>query len=277
VVKGVEHQSAAPRRRSGSARAVQLPVLDTLSDATQHAVRHQVVSDQPQAVALGTLSLAQTVDGLRRDDAYDIWGAAKNVLLYVRPSTLRVTANGYAVLTRRRDIQRVVSDFVSYYERVVARYRRQNLYPMNMPVEIRVTGLDHAAEVGVEGAQPALLSALSPRADHPEWNVAVWLDILSFPGTPAANRAYRDIERWMFAHFRAPYATVRPEWSKGWGYTASAAWSDRRMITSTIPNAFRIARPPHRRWDAATRVLHRLDPHEVFVSPLLSTLLRLRA
>jgi hypothetical protein len=98
----------------------------------------------------------------------------------------------------------------------VARYRSDGLYPLNMPVEVRVTGLDHPGDVGVRGAQPALLSALSPRRDHRGWDVAVWLDILSFPGTPGADRAYRDIEQWVFTNYRPPYATVRPEWSKGW-------------------------------------------------------------
>jgi hypothetical protein len=264
-------------QRPQSARAVRspynYPFSDTLPDAVQRGLRDRIVADPSLAVAHGELSYHHTVHGLRRDDAYDLWGAAKNVLLYVRPSTLRVTANGYAVLTRRRDIQRVVSDFVARYERVLADYRRQNLYPMNGPVEIRVTGLDRPAEIGIAGAQHALLSALSPRPDFPNWDVAVWLDILTFPGTPAANRAYRDIERWAFSHSRPPYATVRPEWSKGWAYTSGAAWSDRQIIRSAIPTAYRIARPAQRRWDAAVHELHHLDPHGVFTSPLLDSLL----
>ena len=116
----------------------------------------------------------------------------------------------------------MVSEFTGRYREVVARYQAQGLYPFNMPVEIRVTGLDHPRDVGIDGAQPALLSALSPRPDHPEWDVAVWLDILTLPGTPAADRAYRDIERWIYANYRPPYAAVRPEWSKA-GPTPSVA------------------------------------------------------
>jgi hypothetical protein len=138
-----------------------------------------------------------------------------------------------------------------------------------------VTGLDHARDAGA-GAQPALLSAVSPRSDFPEWDVAVWLDILSFPGTPAANRAYREIERWVFSHYRPPYATVRPEWSKGWAYTANGAWTDGPTIVGAIPAAYRVARAPHRRWNATVGTLNRLDPHGVFTSPLLRSLLRVR-
>jgi hypothetical protein len=60
---------------------------------------------------------------------------------------------------------------------------------------------------------------------------------------------------------------VRPEWSKGWAYTARGAWRRRAMIEHTIPRAFG-------GWDAAVRTLDRLDPHAVFTSPLLRTLLR---
>ena len=75
----------------------------------------------------------------------------------------------------------------------------------------------------------------------------MWLDILSFPGTPAADRAYRDIERWVFATYRPPFAMVRPEWSKGWAYTARGAWTNRTMIARTVPDAFRVGRNRRRR------------------------------
>jgi FAD/FMN-containing dehydrogenase len=269
--------SMSPQRPAG-ARLVDTPnnypFSDTLTAVEQSEIRQRVESDPSEAVALGAESYSDTVDGLRNEDADDIWGAAKNVLLYVRPSTLRVSANGYAILTRRGDVQRVVSEFVRRYRELVESYRAVGLYPFNMPVEVRVTGLDHAADIGVKGAQPALLSALSPRNDQPLWNVAVWLDILSFPFTPAADRAYGELERWVFANYRPPYATVRPEWSKGWAYTDRGAWTNRAIIDRTLPRAFRIARPPDRTWDAAVRSLDRLDPHRVFSSPLLRSLLR---
>ena len=259
--------------RPASSRVVRAPFnypfADTLSDAEQRAIRGRILAEPSEAVALGQESYADTVASLGAERSADLWGASKDVLLYVRPATLRVTANGYAILTRRRDVQRVISEFARHYTSVVSRYRAEGLYPLNMPVEIRVTGLDDPRDAGVDGAQPALLSALAPRADHPAWDVAVWLDILSFPGTPAADRAYRDIERWVFANYRPPYALARPEWSKGWAYTARGAWTSRRIIERTAPSAFS-------GWNAAVRTLDRLDPHDVFTSPLLRTLLRTR-
>jgi FAD/FMN-containing dehydrogenase len=269
--------TVSPRQPPGSRRVdapYNYPFSDTLTDAEQRDIRQQIEEDPSQAVALGQDSYGDTVDGLRSEDSADIWGAAKNVLLYVRPSTLRVTANGYAILTRRRDIQRVISEFVGRYREIAARYRSDGLYPFNMPLEVRVTGLDHPGDVGVQGAQPALLSALSPRGDHPAWDVAVWLDILSFPGTPSGDRAYTDLERWVFAHYRPPYAAVRPEWSKGWAYTVAGAWTSRAVIERAVPAGFRSARPATHAWDEAVRALDRLDPHHVFSSPLLRSLLR---
>ena len=67
--------------------------------------------------------LADTAASLRAEESAHIWGASKDVLLYVRPATLRVTANGYAILTRRRDVQRVISEFVGRYATVVSGYR----------------------------------------------------------------------------------------------------------------------------------------------------------
>jgi Cholesterol oxidase, substrate-binding len=67
------------------------------------------------------------------------------------------------VLTRRRDIQKVVSDFVGRCQRVVADYRCHNLYPLNMPVEIRVAGLDHAADTIPAGT----VDVKTPAGDGP--------------------------------------------------------------------------------------------------------------
>ena len=95
---------------------------------------------------------ASAVAGLAATKGWDLWGWAKNTTLYVRPSTLRYTANGYAILCRRGDVQRVIHEFVTYYQSKVTEYRGRQRYPMNGPVEIRVTGLDQPDDVGIEGA-----------------------------------------------------------------------------------------------------------------------------
>ena len=84
-----------------------------------------------------------------------------------------------------------------------------------------MTGLDTPADVDIPSALSPQLSALRPRPDHPEWDVAVWFDVLTLPGTPLADEAYRAIEQWFFATFDGTTAMVRPEWSKGWAYTST--------------------------------------------------------
>jgi FAD/FMN-containing dehydrogenase len=269
----------APERPAG-ARAVtgpyNYPFADTLSDESQKQIAAAVIADGSTTPEVGRDFYELSATGLRDTRSWDIWGPNMDVLLYTRASTLRVTANGYAVHCRRRDVQRVSGDFIRAYQSVVRRYARRGQYPMNMPVEIRVTTLDHPRDAGVSGAQPVLLSPLAPNPRFPEFDCAVWLDILTFPGTPLANQAFREIEQWVFRRYRPPYAFVRPEWSKGWAYTNRAAWADPVMLSRTIPNLFGAGRRDGGAWNAAVGALNRLDPHHVFTAPLVRRLMRLR-
>ena len=257
------------------ARTVTSPYNYSFSDSTPQQlvdVLAQIVGGDPSAATtLGPLQFNIVASGLVLTFAYDLWGWSKNLLLYIKPTTLRVTANGYAVLMNRSNVQRAVNEFTTYYQNRVAAYRAAGNYPMNGPVEIRVTGLDVAGDIGVSGT--AQLSALRPRPDHPEWNVAVWFDILTVPGTPTSNQFYREIEQWMLTNYSGSYATVRPEWSKGWGYTDTAAWSDATLLSTTIPNAYRAGQSASDNWDMARQLLNQYDPYRIFTSPLLDQLL----
>ncbi|MER6298292.1 cholesterol oxidase substrate-binding domain-containing protein [Kitasatospora sp. NPDC001539] len=202
----------------------------------------------------------------------DLWGPSRALLQYVRPTTLRVTANGYAVLAARADLQWVVSQFADQYRKLLAEYQARGEFPVNGAVEIRVTGLDDPGYAGVPGARPPLLSALRPRADRPDWDTAIWLDVLAFPGTPSLERFARDLEQWLLRTFDGTRAGLRVEWSKGWAYTADAAWSDPDVIGRVIPDSLRSGGGPG--WDEAVAVLDRYDPHRVFGNPFLDGLLR---
>jgi FAD/FMN-containing dehydrogenase len=219
----------------------------------------------------GQLQYATAATGLTATAATDLWGASKNLLLYVRPTTLRETANGYAVLTSRGSIQRVVSEFAAFYRNRLDAYRARGQFPVTGQVEIRVGGLDHPGDAGVPGASPAL-SAVRPRADHPEWDVAVWFDVLTFPSAPQAHAFYRELEAFFFQNYTGSYAATRAEWSKGWGYTTDAAWADPTVIARTVPDSYR--RGPDPTWDWAVATLDAHDPHRIFGNPFLDALLR---
>lgn len=202
----------------------------------------------------------------------DLWGPSRTLLQYVRPTTLRVTANGYAILCKRADLQWVVSEFAAQYRKLLADYQARGEFPVNGAVEIRVTGLDDPAYAGVPGARPPLLSALRPRPDRPAWDTAVWLDVLAFPGTPGLERFARDLEQWLLSTFDGTRAGLRVEWSKGWAYTADAAWADPDLLGRVIPASLRDGGGPG--WDEAVAVLNRHDPHRVFGNPFLDGLLK---
>jgi FAD/FMN-containing dehydrogenase len=234
----------------------------------------QILSGHPElAPTFGQTQIAIVGAGLITTFSYDIWGWSKDVLLYIKPTTLRVTANGYAILTKRSNIQRVVHEFCTYYHNKLNTYKNNGLYPMNGPVEIRVTGLDVDSDVAVSSAGSPQLSAVRPRPDQPEWDVAVWLDILTIPGTPYSNQFYREVESWIFSNYTGSYASARVEWSKGWGYTNSAAWADSTVIGTTVPNSLRAGQPAGDNFDTAVATLNAYDPHRVFSSPLLDALL----
>lgn len=216
--------------------------------------------------SFGELQYAAVKAGLSMTGSGDLWGWSKNLLMYVKPTTLRVTADGYAVLTKRDNVQRVLNEFATFFQDRLTAYQKMGRFPVNGPVEVRVTGLDDPNDVPSSNGISPILSALRPRPDHPEWDVAVWLDILTFPGTPYANQFYREIEQWIHANYTGSYAAVRPEWSKGWGYTDQSAWADPVQLDTTIPNAYRAGQPPMNNWDLAKAALNKHDPYRIFSS-----------
>ncbi|MGW1784055.1 cholesterol oxidase substrate-binding domain-containing protein [Streptomyces sp. NPDC002143] len=224
----------------------------------------RIVSDAAWYLApvLGNAQLDVAALGLVATLSADVWGPSKNTLLYIRPTTLRVHANGYAVLTRRDRVQRVVAEFTEFYRERLTAYAALGRFPVNGSVEIRVTGLDDPAEAELAGARPPSLSALRPDPDHPEWDTAVWLDVLTLPGTPHADAFYRELEAFLLTTYDGALGLTRVEWSKGWGYTDEAAWSDGEVLGTVVPESFGSA------WDEAAEALERLDPHRVFRAPL---------
>lgn len=230
----------------------------------------KINNGQPQLTpSLGQLQAELVNIGLGATNAFDLWGWSKDLLMYVKPSTLRVTANGYAILTKRENIQSVIYDFVSHYRKMVTDYKDRHSWPMNGPIEIRVTGLDKPDETLVAGAVTPALSAVKPDPAHPEWDVAVWLDILSMPGTPDACKFYNEMESWIYSHFSNKDCGVRVEWSKGWGYSDTAAWDNQERMQNTIPSSLSGGDNMSMDWNMAVSTLNEYDPYKLFSSPFV--------
>ncbi|MFC8347547.1 cholesterol oxidase substrate-binding domain-containing protein [Streptomyces sp. NPDC057280] len=229
----------------------------------------RMVSDAAWYLApvLGNAQYDTAALGLVATLSADLWGPSKNTLLYLKPTTLRINANGYAVLTRRDQVQRVVAEFTAFYRERLAVYSALGRFPVNGSVEIRVTGLDDPADAELVGARAPLLSALRPDAGHPEWDTAVWLDILTLPGTPYAERFLREIERFLLDRHDGTDSLTRVEWSKGWAYTEDAVWDDEEVLGTAVPASLGDGT-----WGQAAGILDRLDPHRVFGNAFLDRL-----
>ncbi|HEV2373187.1 MAG TPA: cholesterol oxidase substrate-binding domain-containing protein [Streptosporangiaceae bacterium] len=217
------------------------------------------------------ISLVDT--GLVFTGVWDIWGQSQDVLLYVKPTTVRIVEAGFAVVTSRSNIQQVVSDFYTQYTSRLAYYQLLGQFPMNGPVEIRVTGLDNPAGSVVPGAQSPILSSVRPRPDHPGWDTAVWLDMGTLPVTPGFSQFYADMEAWIWSHYTGSYAAVRPEWSKAWACTPAGPWANAAILGGSVPAAVSAGQAAGDGWSTAVALLTSYDPYAVFSSPFLDTLL----
>ncbi|HEX3922300.1 MAG TPA: cholesterol oxidase substrate-binding domain-containing protein [Streptosporangiaceae bacterium] len=219
------------------------------------------------------IAISLVGSGLIATGTWDIWGQSQNVLLYVEPTTVRIVEAGFAVLTSRANIQQVVSDFYTQYTSLLTQYQGQSQFPMNGPIEIRVTGLDHPADALVTGAQSPILSSVRPRPDQPGWDVAVWLDMGTLPVTPGFSAFYAAMESWIWSHYAGSYATVRPEWSKAWACTSASPWSNAAILGATIPAAVSAGQASGDGWSTAISILTGYDPNSVFSNPFLDTLM----
>jgi hypothetical protein len=203
----------------------------------------------------------------------DLWGPSKNTLLYVKDATLRVTANGYAVHMKKENVQRAVYEFTTKFNELLQAYAGKQQFPVNAPLEIRVTSLDDPRRVGAANAERPTISALSKDAEDEEngWDVALWLDVLTLPGTPYSNQFFLDLEEWIQQNFSDSYAKAMPEWSKGWAYTDQGPWTNQQYMQS-IRQMFTTGRSDQDNWNWEVAALRKYDQANLFSNSLLDQL-----
>ncbi len=253
--------------KPASARAVSEPYNYAFSDTIPEPVAELAGALAGNSGAFtpsfGRLQYEVVRAGLTATESADVWGASKDVGLYIRASTLRVDELGYAVLARRADIQRVLHLVATRWRDQVAAYAARGEYPINSPLELRCCSVDRPIR---RGERLPALAATSPVAGHREWDTAIWVNVLTLPGTPGWPAFCHEFERWMLATFDGAWALARPEWSKGWAYTDAGAFRDRGVYR----REFR-ARTKALRW--AGQRLRAHDPHGVLTNPALDGLL----
>lgn len=228
---------------------------------------------QAATPAFGAAQFGAVAAGLAATGTADLWGWSKDLLFYLRATTLRVVAGGGVVLTRRANIARVIHEFTTWLHERMTHYASLGQYPVNMPFEVRLCTVDDQSEVLVESAGPPNLSAVRPRPDRPEWDTAIWMNVVSVPGTAGQSAFFQEMEQWMADHYSGDYATFRSEWSKGWAFDAAGGYRDPRFLGEVVPAMYRTGLSADEGWDAARASFDRHDPHRVFTNGFLDRLL----
>jgi len=249
------------------------PFSDNVPEPITDLLGQLTAGNTSIAPAFGQTYYGVTVAGLAATASSDIWGWSKDLQFYIKATTLRLTEGGGAVLTNRANIANVIHDFTHWFQERIEHYRALGQYPLNGPVEIRCCGLDRAEDVLVPSAGPPTLASTRPRPDHPEWDTAIWLNVLGVPGTPGMFAFYREMEQWMRQRFNGEDSTFRPEWSKGWAFGPDLPYTDESIISQGLPETYREGVPAEDNWDSARAVFNRLDPHRVFSNTFIDTLL----
>ena len=235
----------------------------------------EIVNGRPAATPqFGKMSMAASIAGLTACNAYDLWGPARNTQHYIKPTTLRASDFGWAVITHRANIQRVMWEFFDKFRELNQKYEQRGQWPANMPVEVRCSGIDDVGALGIPGAEAPTLSSSTPDENHPEWDVAIWLNVLSLPDTPGAYEFKEELERWLLDKYVGDDATVRAEWCKGWAFTKERDFTNADVLDHAIPNSFRRGRNASNNWDWTIAKFNELDPHRIFTNPFVDRLLK---
>lgn len=201
--------------------------------------------------------------------SFDIWGQSKNLLLYVKASTLRETACGFAVITKRANVQTVVSQITAFYKQLQLQFAAMGLYPINGVIEIRASGLDRPGVVP-DGESP-LLSAVRPVKDRPDLDTAIWISILSFDGAMYEGDAYQRIENFFYNNIEGRDAVVRVEWAKGYGYSNRGPWTNPEIVGGIVQSKFPDSYD-FDGWNFAVSTFDKYDPHRIFTNEYLNKL-----
>jgi Cholesterol oxidase, substrate-binding len=190
-------------------------------------------------------------------------GISRDLLLYIKPTAARYSMIGYTLQVALGDLQAAAHDFFTKLKGDIDDDAAHCRYPVNGPVEIRVTTTDKVSALGVSGAAPATLSVCNPVDQSPD--VVLWVDSLTFPGTAGSGDFYQAFEQWMLTEWGQGYRkAVRPEWSKGWAYSAAGPWTNQQTIAglASLYPGFADAAATFRRYDASN----------IFTGPFLAQL-----
>lgn len=199
-------------------------------------------------------------------------GTARDLEIYLKDTTLRVTLFGWALQLPRADVQQAANQFYEQVSTMLQRARAAGNYPINAAMEIRCTTVDRVGALPAGAAPPALAATHSVDHDNSALDTVIWLNLGTITGTPGANEFYTELESWIIATWGTQSPNrLRPEWSKAWAYTADGPWTNAATIEA-IRDSYNQSPdgPSTFAWAAAT--LASYDGANLFTNPLLRKL-----
>lgn len=225
------------------------------------------------------LSYNGIVDLMANEDPesqiHDLWGSAYTTTLYVQPLTPRKTVAAWGVIVARENLQRALAEFYQYFEQLLAEFEARGQFPYTGPFELRAHGLDKPSDVLIPNAVEPTISGARPHPDHPEKDTIIWYAINNNVDQPHAAEFNTLLEQFFLTNYQ-DYGIVRPEWTKGYGYTADGqfggAWTNDEVLLETFPQTWRDGYPEDASWDAAAAAFVAMDPYGVFSNSHLDKL-----
>ncbi|MCG8315546.1 MAG: FAD-binding protein [Pseudomonadales bacterium] len=205
----------------------------------------------------------------------DLWGSAYCSTLYVTPLTPRKTVAAWGVIVSRENVQRALAEFYSYFEELIAEFKAKRKYPYTGPVELRAHGLDRPEDVLIPNAVEPTFSGARPHPDHPEKDTVIWYAINNNVDQPEAAEFNARLEQFFLTNYQ-DYGIVRPEWTKGYAYSADGqfggAWTNDEILLEQFPATWRDGYSVDNNWDTGVAQLNAMDPHRIFTNDHLDRL-----
>lgn len=207
--------------------------------------------------------------GLRLTTNEDICGQSKNILLRYnsRRAFVHSYSSGYAIITNRLNLQKVISEVYTQYTHLVDKYSESWQYPQNDPLQFTVTGLDDPRHLPPFGKfdSPAMSMLAPVKKKKKVWDLALIIGINAFPGTGNFDKFMREFESFLFVTYDGEgIGLVRPEWAKAWGFTDDGAWNNQLLLRKVIPDSFGSD------WDWTVRTLNHYDPFHIFSNEFIN-------
>jgi FAD/FMN-containing dehydrogenase len=199
-------------------------------------------------------------------------GVARDLEIYLKDTTLRVSLFGWALQLPRADVQEAASQFYQQVHTMLEHARAAGKYPINAAMEIRCTTVDRVDALPAGAAPPTLAATHSVDPANAALDTVIWLNLGTITGTPGANEFYTELETWITATWGKQQPNrLRPEWSKAWAYTAAGPWTNTAMIQA-IRDSYNQSPDAPSTFDWAATTLAKYDGANLFTNPLLQQL-----